>query len=179
MSISPCRRDRLSRYRKSSLGLGKRLSAITGLGGLQPSRSNSPDSMSDSRDEGFAPSCDSWEATLTVSYPFTPNSKACVFSTQVKIQQAFVGHTIRLDTLSLKPESVISPSSSSTSSDAPIPHITPTHIRKCQVSPAFAVTSQPTSHASSSSSGDSKSPPRRSPTVNWLESRKFAPIHFP
>ncbi|KAH9988913.1 hypothetical protein BJV77DRAFT_717367 [Russula vinacea] len=149
-----------TRYRKTSLGLGERLSALaSGLGGLQPSRSKSPDSTSDSRDEAFTPP--EIPEKLRPSPPpiISPpisNTKPASPALRSKINKSSSRSfpTPKLDTLSLNRDPVISPpSSSSTSSDAPIPHITPTPIRERQEPPAFAVTSRPTSHASNPSIG--------------------------
>jgi hypothetical protein len=169
-----------ARYRKTSLGLGERLSAITGLGGLQPSRSKSPDSMTDSRDEGFTPPAIPEKPRSQSPIPSPPIIKPTSSALKSKTNKSSSATqsrsfaTPKLDTLSLKHDSGISPPSSSASSNAPIPHITPTPIRERQEQPAFAVTSRPTSHASSPSTGtlaaldqasadmDKKPAPRRS-----------------
>lgn len=157
------------RPRKTSVGIGERLSALaSGLSGLQPSRSKSPDSASDSKDEAFTPpeippekprpsqspipSPQSSPMMHTKPASTTPlKSKANKTPSALRLKSS---NTPKVDTQSLKLDSTVSPpSSSSTSSDAPIPHITPTPIRERQELPAFAVTSRPTSHATNSSVG--------------------------
>ncbi|KAF8492732.1 hypothetical protein F5888DRAFT_869642 [Russula emetica] len=153
-----------ARNRKTSLGLGERLSALaSGLGGLQPSRSKSPDSTSDSRDEAFTPpdmpekSPSSQSPILSSPTSYTNSAPPALKSKTNKSPSALHTKALatpKIDTQSLKPDTGISPpSSSSTSSDAPIPHITPTPIRQRQDPPAFSVTSRPISHASSPSTG--------------------------
>lgn len=149
-----------ARYRKTSLGLGERLSALaSGLGGLQPSRSKSPDSTSDMRDEAFTPP-DMAEKSPSLQSPIlssptsytNPSSPALKPKTNKSSSSLHTKSfpTPKIDTQSLKPDTSVSPPpSSSTSSDAPIPHITPTPIRRRQDPPAFAVTSRPISHATS------------------------------
>jgi hypothetical protein len=153
-----------TRYRKTSLGLGERLSALaSGLGGLQPSRSKSPDSTSDSRDEAFTPpdmpeKSSSSQSPILSSPTSSTNPPSPALKPKINKSSSALHtksfSTPKIDTQSLKPDPGISPPpSSSTSSDAPIPHITPTPIRQRQDPPAFAVTSRPISHASSPSSG--------------------------
>ena len=171
------------RYRKTSVGLGERLSAIaSGLGGLQPARSKSPDSTYDSRDEAFTPPEMPEKPRSESPIPSPPIIKPASSALKSKTNKSSSAmhsksfSAPKLDTLLLKPDSGISPPSSSTSSDAPIPHITPTPIRERQEPPSFAVTSRPISHASNPSTGtlaaldkaiadmdmDSKPGPRRS-----------------
>ncbi|KAH9980792.1 hypothetical protein BJV74DRAFT_887552 [Russula compacta] len=159
------------RPRKTSFGIGERLSALaSGLSGLQPSRSKSPDSASDSKDEAFtppeiplekprpsqspipSPQSSSSPMLLTKPASTTPlKSKANKPPSALRLKPS---NTPKVDTQSLKLDSAVSPPpSSSTSSDAPIPHITPTPIRERQELPAFAVTSRPTSHATNPSVG--------------------------
>lgn len=75
-----------ARYRKTSFGLRERLSALaSGLGGLRPSRSKSPDSTSDSRDEAFtAPDIlEKSPSSQSRILNFVHNAR--VTSTQVKV----------------------------------------------------------------------------------------------
>ncbi|KAI0281251.1 hypothetical protein BGY98DRAFT_226982 [Russula aff. rugulosa BPL654] len=151
------------RNRKTSLGLvGERLSALaSGIGGLQPSRSKSPDSTLDSRDEAFTPpempeKLPSSQSPILSSPTSNTNPSSPILKPKTNkspsASHAKSFSTPKIDTQSLKPDTVVSPPpSSSTSSDAPIPHITPTPIRQRQDPPAFAVTSRPISNASSPS----------------------------
>jgi len=89
-SFSPETDSSTARYRKTLLGLGERLSALaSGLGDLQPSRSESPDSTSDSRNEAF-----------TTASPVLKSSSAL---------QSKSFATPKIDRQSLKPDSGISP----------------------------------------------------------------------
>ncbi|KAH9959005.1 hypothetical protein BC827DRAFT_1269211 [Russula dissimulans] len=155
-----------ARLRKASLGIGERLSALTsGFGGLQSSRSKSPEPMSDGKDEAFTPPDVPDEPRHTQPPVLSPQSspilptKPASPPLKSKTSKSLAmrlksSSTPKLDTSSLKRDSDIpAPPSSSTSSDAPIPPITPTPIRERREPPAFTVTSRPISHASSQSIG--------------------------
>jgi hypothetical protein len=159
-----------ARFRKTSLGLGERFSALTsGFSGLQPSRSKSPEA-SDTKDEAFTPPeipekpphpsrpqspipSPPLPSPISSAKPASPTFRAKASKSSLALRLKSSG-TPRLNTSSLNLDSAMSPPpSSSTSSDAPIPHITPTPIRAREEPPAFAVTSRPTSHASNLSIG--------------------------
>jgi hypothetical protein len=157
-----------ARLRKTSLALGERFSALTsGFSGLQPSRSKSPEE-SDTKDEAFTPPevpenphpSRSQSPILSPPLPSPISAKPASPAFRPKASKSSLAlrlkssGTPRLNTSSLNLDSAMSPPpSSSTSSDAPIPHITPTPIRAREEPPAFAVTSRPTSHASNLSIG--------------------------
>lgn len=155
------------RPRKTSFGIGERLSALAnGISGSQPSRPMSPESASDSKDEAFIPpplldkppqspahssraSPPPRSQTKSASPALKPKGTRSQPGMRIKSPSGF-----RIDTAPLKSDpSSQPPSSTSASSDAPIPHITPTPIRERHDPPAFAVTSRPISHASNPSVG--------------------------
>lgn len=146
------------RPRKTSFGIGERLSALaSGIGGSQPSRPMSPESTSD---EAFIPPplLDKPPSQSRTSPP--PRSQTKSASPALKPKGAKSGMRLKsptgfkIDTAPLKSDtSYQPPPSSSASSDAPIPHITPTPIRERHDPPAFSVTSRPVSHATNPSLG--------------------------
>lgn len=146
------------RARKTSFGIGERLSALaSGIGGSQPSRPMSPESTSD---EAFIPPplLDKPPSQSRMSPP--PRSQTKSASPALKPKGAKSGMRLKsptgfkIDTAPLKSDtSSQPPPSSSASSDAPIPHITPTPIRERHDPPAFSVTSRPVSHATNPSVG--------------------------
>ncbi|KAF8267397.1 hypothetical protein EI94DRAFT_1801735 [Lactarius quietus] len=157
----------LMRPRKTSYGFGERLSAIaSGISGSQPSRPLSPESTSDSKDEAFIPPTilvnpRPQSPALSTVTPPPPRSRTKSASPPLK-PKGFKSSpgilrspgVVRIDTTPLKYDSSYQPPpSSSASSDAPIPHITPTPIRERHDPPSFTVTSRPTSHASNPSVG--------------------------
>lgn len=156
------------RPRKTSFGIGERLSALAnGISGSQPSRSRSPESTSDSKDEAFTPPAvldrpRPQSPVLSTRTSPPPHSQTKSASPALRQKGAKSSPGIRLkssggfkiDTSPLKLDSTFPPTpSSSGSSDAPIPHITPTPIRERQEPPSFTVTSRPTSHATNPSVG--------------------------
>ena len=164
----------LMRPRKTSFGIGERLSALAnGISVSQPSRPMSPESSSDSKDEAFTPPTvpdkarPQSPALPNRTSPPPPRSQTKSVSPALKPKVAKSPSGIRLkssggfkiDTSPLKPPDFTfppSPSSSASSeapSNAPIPHITPTPIRERQEPPAFTVTSRPSSHATNLSVG--------------------------
>ncbi|KAH9030302.1 hypothetical protein EDB84DRAFT_1562601 [Lactarius hengduanensis] len=159
----------LLRPRKASFGIGERLSALTsGISGSQPSRPKSPESASDSKDEAFTPPAvpekprpQSPALPTRTSPPPRSQTKSASPALMPKGTKSSPGGIrlkssggFKIDTSPLKLDSTYSPPpSSSASSDAPIPHITPTPIRERQEPPAFTVTSRPTSHATNLSVG--------------------------
>ncbi|KAI0253247.1 hypothetical protein BJV78DRAFT_222727 [Lactifluus subvellereus] len=147
------------RPRKTSLGIGERLSVLaSGFSSSQLSRTKSPGSASDSRDEVFTPP----EVPKMPRPPSPVPSPLSPPVSPIKPASRALGRRVgrpairpkssegpKVDTSSLNPDSGITPPpSSSTSSDAPIPFIKPRPIRERQEPPAFAVTSRPSSHAS-------------------------------
>ncbi|KAH9058273.1 hypothetical protein EDB87DRAFT_1685411 [Lactarius vividus] len=159
----------LLRPRKASFGIGERLSALaSGISGSQPSRPKSPESASDSKDEAFTPPAvpekphsQSPALSTRTSPPPRSQTKSASPALMPKGAKSSPGGIrlkpsggFKIDTSPLKLDSTYSPPpSSSASSDAPIPHITPTPIRERQEPPAFTVTSRPTSHATNLSVG--------------------------
>ncbi|KAI9453526.1 hypothetical protein BJY52DRAFT_1189510 [Lactarius psammicola] len=158
----------LMRPRKTSFGIGERLSALaSGISGSQPSRPRSPESTSDSKDEAFTPPAvpdiprsQSPALSTRTSPPPHSQTRSASPALRQKGTKSSPGIHLRssggfqIDTSPLKLDSTFLPSpSSSASSDAPIPHITPTPIRERQEPPAFTVTSRPTSHATNPSVG--------------------------
>ncbi|KAH9166928.1 hypothetical protein EDB89DRAFT_2128049 [Lactarius sanguifluus] len=148
----------LLRPRKASFGIGERLSALaSGISGSQPSRPKSPESASDSKDEAFTPPVvpekprpQSPALSTRTSPPPRSQTKSASPAHMPKGTKSSPGGFVS----SLPLDSTYSPPpSSSASSDAPIPHITPTPIRERQEPPAFTVTSRPTSHATNLSVG--------------------------
>jgi hypothetical protein len=152
------------RPRRVSFGIGERLSALASgfSSSSQPSRPKSPVSVSESRDEVFTPpevpkaprSRPPSPEPATVPAPISPippapralGRKVVKIPPAIRVKQ-FKGP--KVDTSSLNPDSGFTPPpSSTTSSDAPIPYITPRPIRERKEPPAFAVTSRPISHAS-------------------------------
>ncbi|KAH9070730.1 hypothetical protein EDB83DRAFT_2517874 [Lactarius deliciosus] len=156
----------LLRPRKASFGIGERLSALaSGISGSQPSRPKSPESASDSKDEAFTPPVvpekprpQSPALSTRTSPPPRSQTSPALMPKGPKSSPGGIrlkpSGGFKIDTSPLKLDSTYSPPpSSSASSDAPIPHITPTPIRERQEPPAFTVTSRPTSHATNLSVG--------------------------
>jgi hypothetical protein len=150
------------RPRKTSFGIGERLSALAnGISGTQPSRPMSPESASDSKDEMFIPppllDNPRPRSPAPSSPPPRSQTKSASPALKPKGTKSPPGMRIKsgftIDTAPLKSDPSSQPPSSSTSSDAPVPHITPTPIRERYDPPAFAVTSRPISHASNPSVG--------------------------
>ena len=140
----------------------EKLSALaSGFSGLQPSYPKSPESSPESKDEAFTPpevleKPRPSQSPMPSPFPVPSFAlKACVPSTSIESEQVLalrfrssatpkVNNTLSLNVYSAIP-TLPSPS---TSSDAPIPHITPTSFaRSCQEPSVFAVTSRPTSSA--------------------------------
>lgn len=157
----------LARPRKASFGIGERLSALaSGMSGSQPSRPKSPESTSDSKDEAFTPpplpdKPPPQSPALSTGASPPPRSQTKSASPALKPRGTKASPGMRLkssggfkiDTAPLKFDSTYQPPSSSASSEAPIPHITPTPIRERYEPPSFTVTSRPTSHATNPSVG--------------------------
>jgi hypothetical protein len=145
------------------------LSALAGgFSGLQPSFPKSPEPSPESKDKAFTPpevleKPRSSQSPMPSPFPSALSpAKPAPPALQLKANKPSLALRFRSsvtpkvnNTLSLNVYSAIPPLlPPSTSSDAPIPHITRTPFaRSCQEPSAFAVTSRPTSRASNLSIG--------------------------
>ncbi|KAN0123694.1 hypothetical protein V8E53_015888 [Lactarius tabidus] len=129
--MSRASRSTARRPTEPFIDIGEGLSALASeIIGSPPSRPMSPESTSDSKDEVFVLPC----CTPIRPHNLEPPSSTSSDQVGVACAQAERGQVFIRD-------------ASPTSSDAPIPHITPTPIRERHDPPTFAVTSRPISHA--------------------------------